>query len=259
MGENAVPSNASSKFSMVTYDPVGHGLDKVDWPVAGMQRLPEGPLVVVREQKTAYYISGSPLLSLPTQVFAYNYSDSSVTVKPAPDRVWSSAVFVPVGAKGVVVVLAGKQMNQGQWVPVNMNDVHVYDIATAVWFLQKTSGDIPLRREEICAVVVSAPDGSSHQVGVLFRARSLCRTPPPFRSDSPRSTYTAAVSPATSTGSPCWRTTTSSACPGSSTRRCRRAQSRGSARPASDWAATRWSSSAGATRPSMPGARVCLR
>lgn len=249
----------ASKSLMLTYDPVGHGLDKVDWPVAALGNSPDGPLMVVPEQKTAYFIGGNPLVSVPTQVFAYNYSDSSITAKPAPDRTWSSAVFVPVGAKGVVIVLAGRQMNQGQYVPVNMDEVHVYDIATSVWFLQKTSGDVPLRREEICAVVVSAPDGSSHQVGILPPPLSLPPARPPALTSPPRSTYTAAVSLATSTDCRCWRTTTSSACPGSSTPRCRQAQSRGSAHPASVSAATRWSSSAGATRTSMPGARTCLR
>lgn len=49
-----------------------------------------------------------------------------------------------------------------------MDEVYVYDIASEVWFLQKTSGDIPLGREESCAAVVSAPDGSSHQVSRSF-------------------------------------------------------------------------------------------
>lgn len=108
---------------MVNYDPVGHSLDVIAWPPQVTRNdLPSGPLVAVPEKKTAYYLGGYPYLvtpTVPTQVYAYNYSDGSLTIKPAPDRTWSSAVFVPVGGKGVLIVLAGKQMDQGQWVPVS--------------------------------------------------------------------------------------------------------------------------------------------
>lgn len=49
-----------------------------------------------------------------------------------------------------------------------MDEIHVYDIESEVWYLQKTSGDVPVPRDEICAVLVSAPDDSSHQVSRCF-------------------------------------------------------------------------------------------
>lgn len=105
---------------MMTYDPVTHGLAGIEWPAQATKwNLPPGPLVVVPEQKTTYYFPGNPLLSTPTQVYSYNYSSREITIKPAPDRSWSSAVFVPVGVKGAIIVLGGKQMDHGVWIPVS--------------------------------------------------------------------------------------------------------------------------------------------
>lgn len=119
METHGLPKNAS-KYSMMTYDPVSHNLAGIEWPAQVTKKdLPSGPLVVAPEQKTAYYFPGNPLLSIPTQVYSYNYSSREITIKPAPDRSWSSAVFVPVGVKGVIIVLAGRQMDQGEWVPVS--------------------------------------------------------------------------------------------------------------------------------------------
>jgi Kelch motif len=45
-----------------------------------------------------------------------------------------------------------------------MNVIDVYDIANSVWYKQATSGTTPDIRVNPCAVVASAPDGSSFQV-----------------------------------------------------------------------------------------------
>lgn len=46
-----------------------------------------------------------------------------------------------------------------------MNKVYVYDIAADKGYLQPTTGIVPSPRSLICAVVASAGDKSSHQVG----------------------------------------------------------------------------------------------
>jgi hypothetical protein len=45
-----------------------------------------------------------------------------------------------------------------------MNIIDVFDIATSKWYKQSTSGNSPAIRVNACAVVFSAPDGSSHNI-----------------------------------------------------------------------------------------------
>ena len=48
-----------------------------------------------------------------------------------------------------------------------MKDIHVYDITTRTWYTQQATAfndTFPLDRVEACAVVASAPDGSSHNI-----------------------------------------------------------------------------------------------
>ena len=48
-----------------------------------------------------------------------------------------------------------------------MERVHVFDIASSRWYEQETTAEediFPRKREEFCAVVASAEDGSSHNI-----------------------------------------------------------------------------------------------
>ena len=50
-----------------------------------------------------------------------------------------------------------------------MKDIHIYDIATRVWYTQQATANndtFPPNRVEACAVVASAPDHSSHNIYV---------------------------------------------------------------------------------------------
>ena len=50
-----------------------------------------------------------------------------------------------------------------------MKDIHIYDIATRTWYTQQATAfdeTFPPNRTEACAVVASAPDGSSHNIYV---------------------------------------------------------------------------------------------
>ena len=53
-----------------------------------------------------------------------------------------------------------------------MNEVDVYDIAGSTWYRQATSGTTPNIRVNPCAVVASAPDGSSHNIH-MFGGQNL--------------------------------------------------------------------------------------
>ncbi|KAF8456846.1 hypothetical protein BDZ91DRAFT_786079 [Kalaharituber pfeilii] len=64
---------------------------------------------------------------------------------------------------GVLVLLGGKVDDSF----ISLQNVFVYDIATHTWFNQSTTSrrdNFPSARVQSCAVVASAPDGSSHNI-----------------------------------------------------------------------------------------------
>ena len=48
-----------------------------------------------------------------------------------------------------------------------MDEILIYDIEKSTWMKQKTTGDIPPRRQRTCSVLVPAPDFSSYQIYVF--------------------------------------------------------------------------------------------
>ncbi|KAL5348312.1 hypothetical protein ACLOAV_006794 [Pseudogymnoascus australis] len=104
------------------------------------------------------------------------------TIPPkVPDRASPEVVWVPVGEKGVLVVVGGvvnpvfangsftltdAQKAESQTKsPAFLTTVSVYDIATEAWYLQPTTNPpASTAWTQGCAVVASAPDGSSHNI-----------------------------------------------------------------------------------------------
>lgn len=73
-------------------------------------------------------------------------------------------VFVPGwGDMGVLIGLAG---GTAEDFTDDLEVLDVYDIARSEWYHQKTTGETPSVRVNLCAVVASAPDASSFQVYV---------------------------------------------------------------------------------------------
>ncbi|OBT66303.1 hypothetical protein VE03_04343 [Pseudogymnoascus sp. 23342-1-I1] len=98
-----------------------------------------------------------------------------------PGRASPEVVWVPVGEKGVLVVVGGvvnpvftnasytltdAQMAESQTKsPAFLSTVSIYDIATSSWFQQPTtSPPTSTAWTQGCTVVASAPDGSSHNI-----------------------------------------------------------------------------------------------
>jgi hypothetical protein len=58
-------------------------------------------------------------------------------------------------------------------VQIPFDTVEVFDVSSiynhgdGVWYSQKTTGDVPKARVDFCAVSVSAPDNSSHNMYVF--------------------------------------------------------------------------------------------
>ncbi|KKY22600.1 putative kelch repeat protein [Phaeomoniella chlamydospora] len=77
--------------------------------------------------------------------------------------------YIPgYGKNGIIIGLAGGTNATF----TQMNVIDVYDIATSTWYKQYTSGTTPEYRVNPCAVVVSAPDGSSTNV-YMFGGQNL--------------------------------------------------------------------------------------
>ncbi|KAJ4272167.1 hypothetical protein NW762_000878 [Fusarium torreyae] len=74
-------------------------------------------------------------------------------------------VYVPGwGEQGVLIGLAG---GTNETFTEDLGTLDVYDIANSKWFHQKTSGDTPSVRVNLCATIASAPDASSFQIYVF--------------------------------------------------------------------------------------------
>ncbi|EPS45385.1 hypothetical protein H072_605 [Dactylellina haptotyla CBS 200.50] len=95
-----------------------------------------------------------------------------------PSTVGGSAVYVPAGDAGIIVLMGGfdstvkgTMFAEGSgldWDLRPLSDIYVYDIATNIWNRITATGiTIPTERAEFCTVVNSAPDGSYHNI-VLY-------------------------------------------------------------------------------------------
>lgn len=80
-------------------------------------------------------------------------------------------VFVPGWGKSGVLIGFGGGSEPNNFVD-DMSTLDVYDIASSVWYHQRTTGTAPGKRVNACAVVASAPDASSFQI-YLFGGQNL--------------------------------------------------------------------------------------
>ncbi|GAM85590.1 hypothetical protein ANO11243_035970 [Dothideomycetidae sp. 11243] len=86
-----------------------------------------------------------------------------------PERADGLLLYIPgYGSQGILIGLAGGTNDTFQ----EMSEIDVYDIATSVWYKQATSGPTPQFRVDPCAVVASAPDGSTQNV-YMFGGQNL--------------------------------------------------------------------------------------
>ncbi|KAK4188754.1 hypothetical protein QBC35DRAFT_495491 [Podospora australis] len=94
-----------------------------------------------------------------------NITEGGLQTKDAfSERADAVLVYVPGwGKKGVLIGLAGGV--QGRFID-DLSVLDVFDIATSEWYHQKTTGEAPSVRVNLCAVTASAPDASSFQVYV---------------------------------------------------------------------------------------------
>lgn len=72
-----------------------------------------------------------------------------------------------VGEDGVLVFLGGQEQTLSSEPRRSMKTIWVYDIATAKWHSQTTTGEIPEGRRQSCFFMVPAPDQSSYQIYIF--------------------------------------------------------------------------------------------
>lgn len=81
--------------------------------------------------------------------------------------------YVPLGSKGVLLAFGGRNFQPAVNKPTNtlksMGEISVFDIDTKTWHKQiavpgSSSNTLPPGRSSGCSVVMSAPDGTSHNI-----------------------------------------------------------------------------------------------
>ncbi|KAL3488190.1 hypothetical protein BJX62DRAFT_253496 [Aspergillus germanicus] len=127
--------------------------------------------------------SATNLSSQIIQVDMSEMRDPVFTNVTLPDfvlpRANGEAVWVPVGDKGVVVLIGGvlhleavfpgglsdeDEEESARVSPGYMSTVAVYDVAGERWYLQNTTGDIPPALTQFCSVYATAPNTTSHNI-----------------------------------------------------------------------------------------------
>ncbi|KAF8538422.1 hypothetical protein BDD12DRAFT_741343 [Trichophaea hybrida] len=89
-----------------------------------------------------------------------NITKNGLEKAGVPERADGVLVFVPWGNEGILLAIGGGTNETFS----QMNVIDVYDLGTQKWTKQSTDGPTPKYRVNPCAVVASAPDGSSHNV-----------------------------------------------------------------------------------------------
>ncbi|KAI5797330.1 hypothetical protein DFH27DRAFT_472734, partial [Peziza echinospora] len=193
-----VPQAQVRQAQMWRYDLQSSKWDEAQLSGDKISRAFGGAYVSVPETKRAYFLGGvvsrdtdSAFATLPGELIL---GDSFLTLDT--DRVtWKNvtgitgaepgphamANVVHIGAlgkdnKGVLVLLGGITAPTGTLVtnanapkvlsPRPLDKIHVYDIATSRWYVQKTGGTPPPSRIGACSVVVPSSDGTSYNIFV---------------------------------------------------------------------------------------------
>lgn len=75
-------------------------------------------------------------------------------------------VYVPASDNGLLIYFGGiiAPFNNATMVESPMSTIYVYDIASARWYTQTATGDVPLSRRRFCAGATWAADQSSYNM-----------------------------------------------------------------------------------------------
>ncbi|KAI5781517.1 hypothetical protein EDC01DRAFT_666049 [Geopyxis carbonaria] len=123
----------------------------------------------IPEQNASYHMGAMRGIA---QFARYDIPTDTWKSLPAQDKVFAAGAFVPVGEKGVIMMIGGNDQASTE-TAVPLDQINIFDVATETWRRQSTSGRTPPPRIFSCAGVASAPDGSSHQVHIYGGVRPV--------------------------------------------------------------------------------------
>ncbi|KAL4779669.1 hypothetical protein BJX76DRAFT_340214 [Aspergillus varians] len=143
--------------------------------VSGMRSPDWGPIF---DNETASNLSQYMITVDMSEMRHPEFSNESIPAY-VPARANAEAVWVPVSASGIVVLIGGvtypeslspdglrddQEQESERISPEFIQTVSVYDIDSKSWYNQNTTGDAPPQLTEFCSVYASASDGSSHNI-----------------------------------------------------------------------------------------------
>jgi hypothetical protein len=118
-----------------------------------------GGLASVQSDPSVASIAGLPVPGLVSLGLRSGvWSNASTTgFGPQGTLSYGRGEFVPIGPRGIIVYLGGS-VGTGQ--QLGFGSIFIYDLATATFYSQATTGDRPATRERFCTAVAAGPKGT---------------------------------------------------------------------------------------------------
>lgn len=90
---------------------------------------------------------------------------------PGPQRMGGESVFLPYGAKGVLLYIGGLDVSKAgtgsnAWDTVGLDLIDIYDVDSKSWYRIEATGDIPSDRINFCYWLSSPQDRTSYQITI---------------------------------------------------------------------------------------------
>ncbi|KAK8874565.1 cell wall anchored protein [Apiospora arundinis] len=174
------PPADSSTPPLYAYDVLSNRWDLVGHASATVSAVSYGAGVAISETGEGYYYGGwLSNASVPgwkgprtasTGLIRYTMDTNELINITGPNdgirRAEGAMVYLPVSDGGMLVYFGGIQdPGNGSLVGQPMNEIHLYDIQSRVWYVQDASGDnVPDMRRRFCAGSTWAQDQSSYNI-----------------------------------------------------------------------------------------------
>lgn len=175
-------SNASPvSFDLWAFDTITGTWNRTlaDSSQSNINRAAFGAGVTIEDRAWSYYFggwlsndsvpgwAGSPLAlnsMLKYDMVANTWAnDTYKAMRPSAEGVM---LYIPASDAGMLVYFGGLELapNGTNYTMAAMDEIHIFDIGTETWLMQKAGGEIPQERRRFCAGVVWAEDRSSYNM-----------------------------------------------------------------------------------------------
>ena len=168
-------------FDLWAFDAIAHTWNRTlaDGSQSDIDRASFGAGVTVEDRAWSYYFGGwlsnnsvpgwtGPPLAL-NSMLKYDMVANTWTnntykaMRPSAEGVM---VYIPASDAGMLVYFGGLELisNGTNYTMAPLDEIHIFDIGTETWLMQKAKGEIPLNRRRFCAGVVWPEDHSSYNM-----------------------------------------------------------------------------------------------